>query len=160
MPCKQRSLCKYSWFGPLSEYLTSIWGCSMIQFDVTLNINNHNSVGWNIRGFSTLCWHQWIHCINRMSKHTLTKIHSSTMSNVSFTIHVHTPTYLTSHRPHSWHLLYYHIGLQYLSNPQNIIQKFPAQFFGTDTSTAIDQCGILFIPTRPVHYFSISISPS
>ena len=33
--------------------------------------------------------------------------------------------------------------------PHNIIQKFPAQFFGTDTSTAIDQCGILFIPIRP-----------
>ena len=44
--------------------------------------------------------------------------------------------------------------------PQNKVQKFPAQFFGTDTSIAIDQCGILFIPTRPARYFLISISPS
>ena len=33
--------------------------------------------------------------------------------------------------------------------PQNIIQKFAAQFFGTDTSTAIDQCGILFYFLSP-----------
>ena len=44
--------------------------------------------------------------------------------------------------------------------PQNIIQKFAAQLFGTDTSTAIDQCGILFISSRPAHYIPISISPS
>ena len=67
----------------------------LYQFEVTLNINNHNSVGWNIRSFSTLCWHQWIHCMNRISKHKLTKIHSPTMSNVSFTIH--TPIQRTVH---------------------------------------------------------------
>ena len=44
--------------------------------------------------------------------------------------------------------------------PQNIIKKFAAQYFGTDTGTAIDQCGILFIPSRPAHYFPISISLS
>ena len=77
----------------------------LYQFEVTLNNNNHNSVGWNIRSFSTLCWHQWIHCMNRMSKHTLTKF----TNHVQCLIH-HTyfpPSYLTSHRPHySGHLLY------------------------------------------------------
>ena len=47
--------------------------------------------------------------------------------------------------------------------PQNIIQKFPAQFLGTDTSTAFDQCGILnlypaFLFPLALHPISISLS--
>ena len=44
--------------------------------------------------------------------------------------------------------------------PKNIIQKFAAQLFRTDTSTAIDQYGILFISSRPAHYIPISIALS
>ena len=39
--------------------------------------------------------------------------------------------------------------------PQNIIQKFPAQFVGTDTSTAFDQCGILNL--SPAFLFPLAL---
>ena len=127
--------------------------------------NNHNSAGRNIRSFSTLCWHQWIHCMNRISKHTLTKIHSPTMSNVSFTMHTPPPPPQRTLHPTGPTIPDTYCISTLACNinptiPQNIIQKFAAQFFGTDTSTAIDQCGILFIPSRPAHYFPISISLS
>ena len=38
--------------------------------------------------------------------------------------------------------------------PQNIIQKFPAQFFGTDTSSAFDQYGILNLYLMPLYSHS------
>ena len=121
------------------------------HFEVTLNINNLNSIGWNIRGFSALCWHQWIHCMHRISKHTLTKIHPPTMSNVSFTIH--TPLQRTLY-PTGPTIPYTYCISTLASNinptiPRNIIQKFPVQFFGTDTSTAFDQCGILNLYLLP-----------
>ena len=83
------------------------------------------------------------------------------MSNVSFTIH--TPLQRTLHPigpiPDTYGISTLACNIN-PAIPQNIIQKLPAQFFGTDTSTAIDQCGILFIPTRPAQYFPISISLS
>ena len=72
------------------------------------------------------------------------------MSNVSFTIH--TPLQRTLHPTGPIPDTYCIITLACNINPtipQNIIQKFPAQFFGTDTSTAIDQCGILFYSHSP-----------
>ena len=100
--------------------------------------------------------------MSRIYKHTLTKMHSPTMSNVSFTIH--TPLQRTLHPtgptvPDTYCISTLACNIN-PTIPQNIIQKFAAQFFGTDTSTAIDQCGIIFIPSRPAHYFPISISLS
>ena len=72
------------------------------------------------------------------------------MSNVSFT--KHTPLQRTLHPTGPIPDTYCISTLACNINPtipHNIIQKFPAQFFGTDTTTAIDQCGILFIPIRP-----------
>ena len=152
MPCKYLNI--WHPFGVVQWY----------RIEVTLNINNHNSVVWNIRGVSKLCWHQWIHCMNRISKYTLTKIHPPTMSNVSFTIHTCTPLQRTLHHTCPTISDTYCIGTLTCNInptiPQNIMQKFPAQFVGTDTSTAFDQCGILFIPTHPVNYFPKSISLS
>ena len=80
------------------------------------------------------------------------------MSNVSFTLH--TPLQRTLHPTGPILDTYCISTLACNINPtipHNIIQKCPAQFFGTDNSTAIDQCGILFIPIRPA---TTSISPS
>ena len=78
------------------------------------------------------------------------------MSNVSFNIH--TPLQRTLHPtgptiPDTYCISTLDCNIN-PTIPQNIIQKFAAQFFGTDTSTAIDQCGILFISSRPAHYTS------
>ena len=84
------------------------------------------------------------------------------MSSVSFTIH--TPLQRTLHPtgptiPDSYCISTLACNIN-PTIPQNIIQKFAAQLFGTDTSTAIDQCGILLISSRPAHYFPISIALS
>ena len=76
--------------------------------------------------------------MNWISKHTLTKIHPPTISNVSFTIH--TPLQRTLHPtgptiPDTYCINTLACNIN-PTIPQNIIQKFPAQFFGIDTSTS------------------------
>ena len=94
--------------------------------------------------------------MNRIYKHTLTKINPPTMSNVSFTIH--TPLQRTLHPTYPTIPDTYCIGtLACNINPTiplNIIQKFPVQFFGIDTSTAFDQCGILNLCLLPFYFHS------
>ena len=75
------------------------------------------------------------------------------MSNVSFTIH--TPLQRTLHPtgptiPDTYCISTLACNIN-PTNPQNIIQKFAPQFFGTDTSTAIDQCGILCISSLALY---------
>ena len=83
--------------------------------------------------------------MNRISMQTLTKIHPPTMSNVSFT--TLTPLQRTLHPTGSNIPDTYCISTLACNInptiPQNMIQKFPAQFFGTDTRPAFGQCGIL-----------------
>ena len=156
-------------FVTLSEYLFGV--VQWYQFEVTLSINNHNSIGWNIRGFLE----QYRHYImvasvyslyGPTSKHTLTQIHPPITSTASFTIN--TPLQLTLHPTvPTIPDIYYISPLACNINPTippNIIQTFLVQFLGLilpqpSTSVVSSICtSCLFNPTLPVHSLLINIT--
>ena len=96
--------------------------------------------------------------MNRISKHTITKMHPPTMSNVSFTIHTPLQRTLPKCKRQLCGLvtycMYWHIGLQYQSNPTSLKHSL-SNFSGLIlTSTTFDQCGILNLYLLPFYSHS------